>query len=76
MYCAGDYLSRNHLGQPSSCIRRLAEWWIFGIQPQGRKALEVILRYSVIGIEVMGVAYYIGINGTALVAVAVMAQNC
>ena len=42
----------------------------FGIKPQGRRALEVILRYSVIGIGVMGVAYYIGINGTALVAVA------
>ena len=42
----------------------------FGIKPQGRKALEVILRYSVIGIGVTGVAYYIGINGTALVAVA------
>ena len=42
----------------------------FGIKPQGRKALEVILRYSVIGIGVMGVAHYIGINGTALVAVA------
>ena len=42
----------------------------FGIKPQGRKALEVILRYSVIGIGVIGVAYYIGINGTALVAVA------
>ncbi|WP_371681733.1 mechanosensitive ion channel family protein [Synechococcus sp. N32] len=42
----------------------------FGIRPQGRKALEVILRYSVIGVGVMGVAYYIGINGTALVAVA------
>jgi small-conductance mechanosensitive channel len=33
-------------------------------------ALEVILRYSLIAIGVMGVAYYIGINGTALVAVA------
>ena len=42
----------------------------FGIKPQGRKALEVILRYSVIGIGVIGVAYYVGINGTALVAVA------
>ena len=42
----------------------------FRIKPQGRQALEVILRYSVIGIGVMGVAYYIGINGTALVAVA------
>ena len=36
----------------------------------GQRALEVILQYSVIGIGVMGVAYYIGINGTALVAVA------
>ena len=42
----------------------------FGIKPQGRKALEVILRYSVIGLGVMAVAYYVGINGTALVAVA------
>ena len=42
----------------------------FGIKPQGQKALEVILRYSVIGVGVMGVAYYVGINGTALVAVA------
>ena len=51
----------------------LAAWLggnFFGIKPQGRKALEVIVRYSVVGIGVMGVAYYIGINGTALVAVA------
>ena len=50
----------------------LAAWLggsFFGVKPQGRKALEVILRYSVIGIGVMGVAYYIDINGTALVAV-------
>ena len=32
--------------------------------------MEVIFQYSVIAIGVMGVAYYIGINGTALVAVA------
>ena len=30
----------------------------------------MILQYSVIGVGVMGVAYYVGINGTALVAVA------
>ena len=41
-----------------------------GLKPQGQRALEVILQYSVIGIGVMGVAYYVGINGTALVAVA------
>ena len=38
----------------------------FGMKPQSRVALEVILRYSLIAIGVMGVAYYIGINGTAL----------
>ena len=42
----------------------------FGMKPQSRVALEVILRYSLIAIGVIGVAYYIGINGTALVAVA------
>ena len=42
----------------------------FGMKPQSRVALEVILRYSLIAISVIGVAYYIGINGTALVAVA------
>ena len=42
----------------------------FGMKPQSRVALEVIVRYSLIGVGVMGVAYYMGINGTALVAVA------
>jgi len=42
----------------------------FGISSQSRKALELILRYTVIGLGVVTVAYYIGINGTALVAVA------
>ena len=42
----------------------------FGVKPQGRRALEVIVRYSLIGFGAMSVAYYIGINGTALVAVA------
>lgn len=42
----------------------------FGISIQGRKALELILRYSMIGLGIVGVSYYIGINGTALVAVA------
>ena len=48
--------------------------WLGGIflnlKPQGQQALEVILQYSVIGIGVMGVGFYIGSNGTALVAVA------
>ncbi|MGB1621870.1 MAG: mechanosensitive ion channel family protein [Synechococcus sp.] len=51
----------------------LAAWFagvFFGIQPQGRRALEVIVRYSLIGFGAVSVAYYIGINGTALLAVA------
>lgn len=42
----------------------------FGIKPQSRKALELILRYTVVGLGIVSVAYYLGINGTALVAVA------
>ena len=42
----------------------------FGISIQGRKAMELILRYSMIGLGIFGVSHYIGINGTALVAVA------
>ena len=42
----------------------------FGMRPQTRKALELILRYTVIGLGLVSVAYYMGINGTALVAVA------
>lgn len=42
----------------------------FGISIQARKALELILRYSMIGLGIIGVSYYVGINGTALVAVA------
>ena len=43
---------------------------LLGLKPQRQRAMEVIFQYSVIAIGVMGVAYYIGINGTALVAVA------
>jgi len=42
----------------------------FGIKPQSQRALEVILRYSVVAVGSLGVAYYIGINATALLTVA------
>ena len=55
--------------RPAALVAWLGGYYI-GLKPQGQRALEVILQYSVIGVGVMGLAYYVGINGTALVAVA------
>ncbi|MAF41984.1 MAG: mechanosensitive ion channel protein [Cyanobium sp. ARS6] len=43
---------------------------VFGIEKRNQRGLELLFRYSVIGIGIMGVAYYIGINGNAFVAIA------
>ena len=63
------YLIIAFASRPASLVAWLGGSF-FGMKPQGRVALEVILRYSVIGLGVMAVAYYVGINGTALVAIA------
>ena len=43
---------------------------IFGVQKRNQRGLELLFRYSVIGIGIIGVAYYIGINGNAFLAIA------
>ena len=43
---------------------------IFGVQKRNQRGLELLFRYSVIGIGIIGVAYYIGITGNAFVAIA------
>lgn len=43
---------------------------IFGVQKRNQRGLELLFRYSVIGIGIIAVAYYIGINGNAFVAIA------
>ena len=43
---------------------------IFGVQKRNQRGLELLFRYSVIGFGVIGVAYYIGINGNAFIAIA------
>lgn len=43
---------------------------IFGVKEQNRKALELLFRYSVIGIGLLAVAYYVGINGNTFLAIA------
>ena len=63
------YVIVAYAGRPAALVAWLGGTFL-DLKPQGQRALEVILQYSVIGIGVMGVAYYIGINGTALVAVA------
>ena len=63
------YLIVAYSKRPAALVAWLGGHYI-GLKPQGQRALEVILQYSVIGVGVMAVAYYIGINGTALVAVA------
>ena len=43
---------------------------IFGVEKRNQRGLELLFRYSVIGIGIIGVAYYIGITGNAFVAIA------
>jgi len=43
---------------------------IFGVRQQNRRGMELLFRYSVIAIGIVSVAYYIGINGNAFIAIA------
>ncbi len=43
---------------------------LLGVRPRNRRGLELLFRYSVISIGIISVAYYIGINGTAFIAIA------
>ncbi|MEC8440988.1 MAG: mechanosensitive ion channel domain-containing protein [Cyanobacteriota bacterium] len=64
-----SYLIVAYAKRPAALVAWMGGSFL-GLKPQGKRALEVILQYTVIGLGVMSVAYYIGINGTALVAVA------
>ena len=63
------YLITAYARRPAALVAWLGGFSL-GLKPQRQRALEVILQYSVIAIGVKGFAYYVGINGTALVAVA------
>ena len=43
---------------------------VFGVKEQNRKGLELLFRYSVIGVGLLAVAYYVGIDGNAFIAIA------
>ena len=43
---------------------------VFGVKEQNRKGLELLFRYSVIGVGLLAVAYSLGINGNTFLAIA------
>jgi small-conductance mechanosensitive channel len=56
-------------GPPAAAMAWLAHRFL-GISEGSRKALELILRYSVVGIGILAIAFHVGFNATALLAIA------
>ncbi len=56
-------------GPPAAALAWILQQLI-GYSDGSRKALELILRYAVIGVGITAVGFQIGLNGTALVAIA------
>ncbi|MFM8967428.1 MAG: mechanosensitive ion channel family protein [Vulcanococcus sp.] len=54
---------------PAAALAWLAHRFL-GISEGSRKALELILRYAVVGVGLLAVAFHVGFNGTALLAIA------
>jgi small-conductance mechanosensitive channel len=54
---------------PAAMLAWLAHRFL-GISEGSRKALELILRYTVVGLGLLAMAFHVGFNGTALLAVA------
>ena len=56
-------------GIPAATLAWLIQKFL-GISDGSRKAMELILRYAVVGIGVLALAFHVGFNGTALLAIA------
>jgi small-conductance mechanosensitive channel len=56
-------------GPPAAAMAWLAHRFL-GISEGSRKALELILRYTVVGVGILAIAFHVGFNSTALLAVA------
>jgi small-conductance mechanosensitive channel len=56
-------------GPPSALVAWLLQRLI-GMSEGSRKALELVLRYALVGIGIAAVGYHLGFNGTALLAIA------
>ena len=64
-----SYLLLVGSGPPAAALAWLAQKFL-GISEGSRKAMELMLRYTVVGIGVMALAFHVGFNGTALLAIA------
>ena len=64
-----SYLLLVGSGPPSAALAWVLQRSI-GISDGSRKALELILRYSVVGIGITALCFHVGLNSTALLAIA------
>ncbi|MGB1197156.1 MAG: mechanosensitive ion channel family protein [Synechococcus sp.] len=64
-----SYLLLVGTGPPAAGVSWLLQK-LLGYSEGSRKAVELIIRYVVVGIGVTAVSFHIGLNGTALVAIA------
>ncbi|CAK24868.1 mechanosensitive ion channel family protein [Synechococcus sp. CS-197] len=64
-----SYLLLVGTGPPAAGVSWLLQK-LLGYSEGSRKAVELIIRYLVVGIGVTAVGFHIGLNGTALVAIA------
>ncbi|MEB3234789.1 MAG: mechanosensitive ion channel domain-containing protein [Cyanobacteriota bacterium] len=63
------YLVLVGCGPPAAGLAWLVQRAV-GISDSSRKAIELMLRYLVVGLGLIGVAFHLGLNATALIAVA------
>ncbi|MFM1900625.1 MAG: hypothetical protein RLZZ216_1201 [Cyanobacteriota bacterium] len=64
-----SYLLLIGSGPPAAVVAWFIQWLI-GCSDGSRKALELIIRYAVVGIGITAVGFQIGLNSTAIVAIA------
>jgi potassium-dependent mechanosensitive channel len=64
-----SYLVLVGSGPPAAGVAWLAQR-VLHISPGSRKAMELILQYLVVGLGLLAMALHLGLNGTALIAVA------
>ena len=64
-----SYLLLVGSGPPAAALSWLTQKFL-GISEGSRKAMELILRYSVVGVGILALAFHVGLNPTALLAIA------
>jgi small-conductance mechanosensitive channel len=63
------YLLLVGAGIPAALLAWVTQKFL-GISDGSRKAMELILRYTVVGIGILALAFHVGFNNTALLAIA------